>query len=355
MRYLVFFLLIASEVDGQKYNPNEAFKTKWQYCNLKGKIKKTTSKYYYNIEGDSLLKIWRTFTKDSIASGIFLSSVSSRNFDSSGTLITLQTSAYFFNNNSIEMFIDDHKMKNFKNDFTNISAPFLDSIKSKISLKNSTSDYVYNKKGKLIKIIGDSVPECFSADFNYDDNSNLIQTIFYQNKNSITEQYNYKYDKKDSLFEVEFYNYLANEYVIKKITYPNKKSWVVKWYLNDNNLYIIERNSFEEDSSFHYQFKHTKKSTYKSNFEYKVDKNGYNIYTKFYNNLGKLIQESVSAKIIINKFGKFDELVRNVKTENGDRIDKTVFEYDSFGNQLKEVVFEGDRIIYETITAYDYY
>ena len=94
----------------------------------------------------------------------------------------------------------------------------------------------------------------FAAEFNYDNEANLLQTIFYQNKNEITEQYNYKYDKKDSLFEVEFYNYLANEYVTKKITYPNKKSWIVKWYLNDKNFYIIETNSFGEDASFFYHF-----------------------------------------------------------------------------------------------------
>ena len=165
MRYLILILLIASKADGQKYNPNLDFKTKWQYCDFRGKIKSVTTKNYYNIEGDSLLKIWRSFTTDSVTSGIFLSSIDSISFDSTGTLTSLKTGTYFFNNNSVEMFIDGDKKGNPTNDFTNISAPFLDSIKRKISFQDTKRDYVYNKQGKLIRIIGDSSPNSFAAEY----------------------------------------------------------------------------------------------------------------------------------------------------------------------------------------------
>ena len=79
------------------------------------------------------------------------------------------------------------------------------------------------------------------------------------------------------------------------------------------------------------------------------------IYTHQFANDGKLIQRSTTIKKMINKFGKLDEIVRSVKTLKGERTDKTIFEYDALGNQTKESVYEGDKIIYETISTYEYY
>ena len=101
MKYLlIVFILLLLRVDAQKYKPNEAFRTNWKNCDLRGKVKKVTTKSYFNIEGDSLQKIWRIFTTDSIATGIFHSTSSSIYFDSFGTLKTYQTSTFLFHNNS---------------------------------------------------------------------------------------------------------------------------------------------------------------------------------------------------------------------------------------------------------------
>lgn len=349
----LLLILVCTNLFGQKYNLNKEFRTTWSDNNFSGKVKQVTTKTYFIIEGDSLLKIWRTFTTDSIGTNLFYTSAGINSFDSSGVLKSRSESRFLYKNNIIEMFSNENDT--LRKAF--ISNTFLDSFKKDVNFHTSERNYIYNNKGKLIKILqaNNDTLKSFAADFNYDENNRLLQTTFYENKNAATGQWNYKYNDKDSLIEVEYYNYWASEYVTQKFSYPNKNKWEIKWYLNDRNYYIFERYSYNSDGSFEYQLKHTNKSKYRSKREYELDKDGISTWTKFYDNAGKLIQESTTIKKIINKFGKLDEIDRSVKTPKETRVDKIIFEYDSIGNQTKEIVYEGEKLIYQTITTYEYY
>ena len=60
-------------------------------------MKEVATKYYYKIEEDSLLKIWRAFAIDSIENGIFYANNSVNKFDSFGILKTREESRFVFN------------------------------------------------------------------------------------------------------------------------------------------------------------------------------------------------------------------------------------------------------------------
>lgn len=348
-------LLNCSDLLGQKYNPNKEFRTTWKDWIYKGKVKQVTLKTYFNIQGDSLLKIWRTFTTDSIANAMFFTGTGVNTFNTNGILQSKTESRYFYKNHVISVFVNDDKglptaNSNTPNQF------LLDSIKQEVDYHTGTRNYIYSSTGKLAKIIqaNNDTLNSFAADFKYDEQDRLIQTTFYENKNAATGQWNYTYDKKDSVVEVEFYNYWANQYSVQKFLYQ-KNGWQTKCYLNDNKLYRIEESSFDKDSCFLYENYPTKSNFNKRKTELKLDKDGISLYNKLYNEQGNLIQESTTIKKTVNKFGKFDEIVRNVKTPKGNRIDKVIYEYNETGDLIKETVFEDDKMIYQIICTYQYY
>lgn len=349
----LLLILICTNLFGQKYNPDKEFKTTWSDYNFRGKVKQASTKTYFKIEGDSLLKVWRTFTTDSIGTNLFYTGTGINSFDSNGILKSRSENRFLYKGNSIEMF-------SYTNDTSKkaaISNQILDCLRKDINFHTNSRNYIYNNRGRLIKILqaNNDTLKSFAADFNYDESGKLLQTTFYENKNSATGQWNYKYNEKDSIVEVEFYNYWANEYITQKFSYTSKNKWEIKWFLNDKNYYILETHKYNDDESFEYQFKHTNKSRYRTKREYKLAKDGISIWSKMYDQEGKLLLESETIKKSYNKLGKLDSIVRNVKTPKETRIDKVNFEYNDIGELIAETVYEGDKLIYKTITTYEYY
>ena len=192
----LLLLLCCGFVLGQKYIPNEVYKTTWAYSSLKGKVKTVTSKFYNNIERDSIKNILRKYNSDTLENSCFVTSIIETNFSAIGFKEQEINQQFFIKNYksespNFEEVDDDNlsfipKIKFTKNDTSNVG----------YKLYRSSKYFKYDSFNRLIEIknLGSKDEYDYGADFSYDIKGNLVASKFWGENNRLDAAYENKSD-----------------------------------------------------------------------------------------------------------------------------------------------------------------
>ncbi len=351
-------MLFATQVKAQKYIPNKVYRVNAVDRGFKGKVKSVTTKYYHKMTQDSLQKVWRQVISDSIGTGFFLTRLEEQQFDKNGLLQNFIYGYFYFENKAIDSFVNNIQGQNQITLIPSLSFKVNDSIEGKYKFINIEHQYVYDSLKRLIHVkqLNKNVTDGHEADFIYDVKGDLISSKFWENNNVLVDAYENRYDKKDSLIEVEHYNYWANEFEVQKFKYNNNKCEVFH-YLNDGNLYRKEYFIFNNDGSYDYECTWTHRSRFKKRH---IISKGIGLLQslsyQYFNNDGKLINSCITLKRETDSNGNTTHLETKDQILNKIYKQSHSYNYDANGNVIKQISYnEIGEIIAESITTYEYY
>ncbi len=363
MRYLVLILLIGlSNLKAQKYIPNKEYQTTWKYANLKGKVKKVTTKYYSKISSDSTLKVWRSFTKDSIDQATFFISSCEIEFDINGRKQAQTTEFYDFKNSPFNQFVDSLEIPS--NPIPSIpTLKFMvdDSTNHRYNLIKGKHQYYYDSLNRLIKVEQVSKNNIFGygADFIYDKKGNLSSSKFWGSNNTLLDAYDNKYDKNDSLIEIEHYNYRITEFSIEKCKYfGNKSKFQYNLYLIDGrNLYCTKTFETDENGSISFNETHTHRCNYRKSFtKQKINKYGVLEYLIFCDRDGKIATSLKNLNYKVDGGGRITEIESLDEIKNVVHKSSNEYKFDNYGNLTYYLHNDNHFNLHQyCITSYEYY
>lgn len=353
--FIILFLYSLQSSYCQKYIPKQAYKATWNYAGLKGKVKNATAKFYYLIQKDSLKNIVKQYNTDTTEDGLFLRCIETAQFNKNGLrekeiIKNIKTNTEIVNPS--ESFVSQEQDL-----IPNINSLSKDSSTANNKFITYTHLLIYDSLERLVcvKNIGQNNENLFSADFLYNTNNDLITSKFWGLNYKLLDEYNNRYDKYDSLIEIDHYIFSIDEFNTTKVSY-HKNYYESCLYLNNRKKYRIDKNTKLENGGYEYQLSYTKNSTYE---KYRVkqvyNKDNLKEFEEVVNDEGKMLNQLTLTSYKFNRNKDIEEMIFFDSLKNEKIICTHQYQYDALGNILEHKTYSNGKLTELMKSEFEYY